>query len=475
VEGSDSALVFIADSGSWPYALGLTGLALAAIFTAPVRLRFQSNPNTWAGILMIAGLGTLSIWSATPLALVLTWTVVDMVEAAFLVRSATEKTLTRRGRSQSVVVFAIRLLGTMLVVWGMVVSRGRGGGAMTLANVQPDVGVYLLLAAALRLGVLPLYLTQAMGTRFRRGLGTMVRVTAPAVSLVLLSRLPPEVVPPSLATILLVFTTLAAGYGGLFWLLQENEIRGRPYWVLALAGLALASAIRGQPAAALIWGSLMVVNGGMLFLHTMRWRVMRVVFILPLVAMSGLPFSPAAAGWAGLVVQPFTLLDVLSILVHSFLVAGLIRHAWRSDPVDTTVARWSYATYPLGMFILALTPWLMSITGWGSGWNLGPWWAALASLLLACLWWWMMMSIQRFSESFKTVPQGIRQGFGRVGNVVTVILRLEWLYSLTGLIYRGIGGMVSALTAIFEGEGGVLWAVLLLTLLITLLQTGNVP
>ena len=56
--------------------------------------------------------------------------------------------------------------------------------------------------------------------------------------------------------------------------------------------------------------------------------------------------------------------------------------------------------------------------------------------------------------------------------VLNTLLRLDWLYRLVGFSYRVAQSMVRALTRILEGEGGVLWVLVLLALLVSLLQSG---
>jgi hypothetical protein len=48
------------------------------------------------------------------------------------------------------------------------------------------------------------------------------------------------------------------------------------------------------------------------------------------------------------------------------------------------------------------------------------------------------------------------------------LLSLRWLYRLTWALYERVGQIVSWLSIILEGEGGVLWTLFLLVLLMTL-------
>ena len=85
----------------------------------------------------------------------------------------------------------------------------------------------------------------------------MVRMVTPVVSsLVLLVRVAGGVTADGafLYGGLLVLTAFAGLYAGYYWLMAKNEIEGRSFWVLGMASLAIASALRGQPVAAQAWG-----------------------------------------------------------------------------------------------------------------------------------------------------------------------------------------------------------------------------
>src|SRR5690606_31770558 len=98
-------------------------------------------------------------------------------------------------------------------------------------SASPQAGLYLLLAAGLRVGVLPLHLPYAGESVLRRGVGTALRAITAASSLILLARIPAGSIAPQYAPYLLMFTALAAVYGGWMWLRAPDELTGRPYWL----------------------------------------------------------------------------------------------------------------------------------------------------------------------------------------------------------------------------------------------------
>ena len=460
-------VIFQLDTPAWIYTTSLAGLAAAVILTASARLQHNSNPSTWAANLAITASGMLATLAGTPLALVLAWTLIDAVELAFLLGAVRDK----ETNSEAVLAFAFRITGTLVLMGTMVISRATGQ-ELLLIDPRPDLSIFLLIAAGLRLGVLPLHLPYIRELPFRRGISTNLRMVSAASGLVVLGRLPVTVVSQIWYPWMLLFAGLAAVYGAVMWLSSSNEIRGRPYWMIALGGLAVVSVTRGYPTASLAWGSLMILAGGLLFLYSVR--EMRLIFlpVLGALAFSGLPFTPGGVGWQGLVVFPINFPDLVFWGVHALLMIGYIRHIFRPEETFSSLERWVKLVYPLGLGLLAGTTWLVAVLGWTDSRGMDRWWASLLTVLAAVGAWYGLHRLQPWwaahpeRTAWVTV---VSQPFLRVFNT---LFRLDWLYLLVGFVYRLAQSIIRALTLILEGEGGVLWVLVLLALLVSLLQSS---
>jgi hypothetical protein len=468
IEGDASRITFVLDEIAWPYAFALVSLLAGIVLTASARLELNTTPWAWAGSLAITGAGLMAIMAGNPLTLILAWTVIDLVELGVIIRSAT---ISRQGQ-QAVIAFAARVTGTLLVLLALIYSRWRGE-LLVMNEVLPEVGVFLLLAAGLRLGVVPLHLPYTHEVRMRRGLGTMIRLVAPASALPVLSRLPPTVAPSNLAIFLLIFAALAALYGAAMWVTAKNELNGRPYWLITLAGMAVGCSIRGRPEAALAWGITVLLAGGSILLFSAHRRRMMFTPALALIGLSGLPFTPAASGWSGLVVLPFTALDIIYIIAHSLLMLGFLRHLIAPRPDLNKMERWIQVMYPFGLFLLVAAYWLLGVIGWQGSLTSGVWWAAAASVTLASAGLFLLVRFQQAAAREEGSSNWVVFSGRSVGKILSLIFRLDWVYQIFWGIYRVMQRLVRFLTVIFEGDGGVLWALLLLALLATLLVPGG--
>lgn len=459
------------DYYSWPYAMALSTLALAVIFTAVARVQ-PASWRAWAATLMLAALGQLAVLAGNPLTLLLGWAALDMAELIILVVQLNQSSV----RERLVASFSARAAGILLLIWAGIASiqAGQTGPApLTFTSIPPQVAIYLLLAASLRLGVLPLHLPFLQELPLRRGLGTSLRLVPAAASLVLLARTAAIGLPVSIAPYLLVFTGVAALYGALAWATASDELNGRPFWILAMASLSVASAILAQPAASLAWGLACIFSGSLLFLASARRKRLYLLLALSLLALCMLPFSPTWNGsslfsfggpadrpsfhWSSENLPAYLVFTLAFILALALLLIGYLRHALRESEVPEGVERWVWVIYPFGLAYLPFTQFLI---GWLTrpgleevqitGWLAGP-----LTLVLVLLIWYSSRSRPRF-------PQEAIQ-------VWRLVFSFGWFYHLFWLVYRWVGQVIGWITTILEGEAGVLWAFVLLALIFTLI------
>lgn len=447
--------VLLVDRLSWPFALSLSTLVLAVILTEIGRAP-EADWAAWAGSLILAALGILAVLAGNPLTLLLAWTAIDLFELLILLVQVKPSAL----RERVVIAFSARVLGSVLLTAAAMVARSEGQ-VLTFAIMPAQSGVFLLLAAGLRLGVLPLHLPFLQDLPLRRGMGTMVRLAPPAAALVLLARTATAGGETLMSPILLGLTGLAALYGSAAWVFARNELEGRPLWILGGCALAVAAAIRGQPAASLAWGLAVLFSGGLLFLSSARDRGLTWLTLAGLLGISTLPYSPA---WSGLHIyaQPSHLILIVFLLSHVLLVLGYIRHTLRPGAHLADMERWVWLIYPLGLAVLPTTHFFLGL--WSNqGMETVPVLGWVTGLIVTGLAIWFAILVRR-------MPANLTSALA----AVSAFFSMDWLYQLFWRFYRSSGRVVGFVTAVMEGEGGVLWALLIIVMLFSVLvRNGN--
>jgi len=445
---SSPALIF--DPVSWSFALALSTLIVANILTAIARPS-EANWQAWAGSLAISAFGMLAVLAGNLVTLLMAWAAMDVLDLVISLRHI----LDSRTRGRITLAFTTRAAGILLLLWAWIAIPS-GRSTLSWADIPAEISLYLLLAASLRLGVLPLQVPFSGEIPNRRGLSTLLSLATAAAALMLLARVAVNGAPEDLRTGLLALATLSSLYAGIAWLNAGDELKGRPFWILGGACLAFAAAVRGLPAASLAWSLATLLSGGLLFLVSAYQRLILVLLVAGLLGFSGLPFTPA---WQGvrLFSAPFSFWLVFFLFGHALLLAGYLRHSLRAGAALQGVERWVWIIYPWGLIWLPITH------------NLITWWGHTRV---------------EFPQLFSSWPAvlsaalvGILYVADRLGYVLPekwlsnaqAFLSFNWLYRILWSLYHSLGRAVRFVNLILEGEGGILWTLLLLTLMISVL------
>jgi hypothetical protein len=449
---------FLVDGISWPLAIGLVTLALRIILTAAAR-QDLTDPMPWAGTLALTGVGVLAVTANNPLTLALVWAALDLTELFTQLRSVE----TPEASERIVVAFSTRVAGIGLLMWANLVSVA-GGSRLDFLSMPVEAGLYLLVAAGLRLGVLPLHLPYSAESNLRRGVGTAMRLTSAASSLVLLARIPPDSVARSpLTPYLFILTALAATYGAWTWLRAPDELAGRPFWVIGLAAIAVASALSASPAGAAGWGASMVLTGGALFLSSVQQSWVNRVLLAGALTLSSLPFTLTAGAWNG-GAPVFPPAWPLLLAAQAMLIAGYVRHALRPGTRDTMDNHPVFArsAYPAGISLLLLPSLALGFIGWDGALQVGNLIAALivTLLTLGLIWAAPRLPILNPIRAHWIRPPGATAWLDR-------------LYRGLWALYQNLGRLSDSITSALEGEGGVMWSLLFLALLIAFMSQAG--
>ena len=447
---------FVADQISWVFVISLITLCLAIILTAVVRPQFPS-PINWAGTLVLTALGVLAVSAGNPLTLVMIWAAIDLVELVVQLWFVQDPKLSER----VVVSFASRVTGIMILLWADMVGAA-GGQVSDFRAATPQAGIFLLIAAGLRAGVLPLHLPFSSDSTLRRGFGTGLRMISAASSLILLARIPAGSIHSPLTPYLLLLTSFAAIYGGWMWLRAPDELTGRPYWLIGMGSLVVAAALRSNPVAAAAWSCALILAGSALFLFSEPNRWLTRALYVGAFAISSLPLSMTASGWVS-GGTGFWLSFPFLLVSQAMLIAGYIRHSQRMliRSSNENQPIWGKNVFPIGIVLLLALSLLLGFFGWQGALQLGNWFAGLLACLLAVGILWLTPRAR--------ILNPVRAHWVRPANASW----LDWAYDGLWNLYHRLGRLSNAFIGLLEGESGIMWTLLFLVLFITVFMKGT--
>ena len=443
--------VFIIDGISWAFAMSIGTLCLGLIITAVARENFPS-PVSWIGIFLLTAFGILAVTAENPLTLVLLWAAIDLSELISQMRFVEDPKMSER----LVVSFASRVTGTLILLWASMVSASTGS-ELNFITPPPSAGLYLVIASGLRLGIFPLHLPYIGDSAIRRGFGTGLRMISAGSSLILLARIPLSSIESPITPFLMMFTSFAALYGGWMWLRSPDELTGRPFWLIGLGSLAVASALRGNFIGATAWSCALILSGGALFLASAQSRWMDKALFIGAWGASSLPFSLTSNGWIDS--RPgFWYAIPLLLIAQAFLLAGYIRQIQRSSARTNFDNQpiWARNVYPFGVYVILLTILFLGFFGWGGSLSIGNWVAGPIASILTFGLLWLTPRLRILNPVRAHWVRPTDPGW------------LDTIYQAFWSLYRQLGKLSNTFSNVLEGESGIMWTLLFLALFISM-------
>jgi len=446
----ESLPTLLIDHISWPFALAVITLPLVVILTSITREN-ERDPNIWSFSMALGGLGLIAVVSGNPFTLLIAWAIIDILEIVILLINLEES----QSRERAVIAFSVRVAGMFFLISAMLRANGMGA-ELTFENIPVEVVGYIFLAAGLRLGVFPLHQPFLEETPLRRGLDTIMRLVPVCASLVLLVRAAQVDITGIWKSIFLILTTIFVISSAFIWLRAKDELQGRPYWILGLAAFAFVAAIQGLQGASLAWSLALIFSGAILFIFSAHHRWLMIFPVLGAVGFSALPLTPAWEGSSLFFALPLGSRIIFFLALALFFV-GYLHHSRRSISIEGGFERWMWIVYPLGLALLPVTHFGTIYLRWGMGlreisFQSPGWWSGLIPLGLAAI----LLVISR--REFQWFPSIL----DRIGRRIN----FSWVSRLFWGFYRGLERILYVITQLLEGDGGILWALLILIMLI---------
>jgi hypothetical protein len=319
-----------------------------------------------------------------------------------------------------------------------------------LSAIPVEALLPLLLGIGVRLGVAPFnpFPQQEAGTDTSFAPVLLAVSLAPAAALLSRLNVPLAQYQTPLLLLLLLGGLLSAVRWGL-----EREPGGSPAgWMASGATLVLASAAAGLPNAVAAWAATVILLGGLLVWtqprRSLRWPVLIVgVFLL-----SALPAAPTLATLA-LYAAPTNLLQYGFLVIHSLLLLGWARHFLAKPLEQGRRDRWEMVIYVSGLALLALAA--FGAVAPQYNFALGMLLPALAMLVVA--------------GGLALLAGNLPAALERLAPVFGSIFSFAWFYRLAELVYQQVVRLLRLFSALLEGQAGVLWALLLVALLLSLI------
>jgi len=450
--GPNFDLVWSLDAKSWPLLFGIASL-LFAYYLSNVRTLSERSVSTWLPGAAIVASSLFAVISGNLLTLLLSWMLLDLLVLVYHLSTDQEPESIRRSMNS----FAATLVGNMLLLWAIAAYSGPSG--LPIDQFPPDIYLLLIMSAGIRLGVLPLNPFVLVSSESSRGSSIHIRLAQVAASMALLVRIESSLT--EFAFPLTALVLVATLFGSVKYLSAKSADDTLSYWIVTLAGFVLVAAINGQSGAALSWTLVLILGGTYLFLSRVQPLNRWVTLLWGLSLLSVFPFGPNFAGSA-ILTYSGSVLSYAFFIPASLMVIAWSRKALNSSIESVILERWeailnrsgmaflilSHISLGLGLApVLKLSPTLLSV------------WPFFALLVLAAALW---------------VPTGRPVQFtSKQAANIEEVFSFRWFYRWGDFVLKQAAAILRFTGSLLEGRAGVLWALLLVALLLSLISQLN--
>ncbi len=435
-EGMVSSINFQLDGISWQFALIACALAFA-FFLLQVHTAITEPWLNWAAGLAIAISSLLAIVSGDLLTVAFFWILVDATTALFIFRF-----IPNAGQRRAAFEFLPANMAASFLLMAASVLTGSGSQQTVLL---------VLVAAAFRLEIFSPTKPGSEKPDVNSPHAGILRLLPKASVLVLLART--DALSRSVLFVVLALLFFSTLVNTMRWLHAPDRVE---YFERGFASLALFAAAIGQPGVAVLgFGLVVMIGSSILNLMLNSGRYKWLVLVPVLLIFSGLPFSHVTAidqspnpSWSAVLVLP----------LYALLIAGWLRLNPGTSSLETPREPWMRTMRWLGLFIIP-SVFLISILIFSPS----PaqetefvWWPALVVLVLSVL----IFLIPK--QSLKRYQLGTRWK-----KWIEEVESMVWMQKFGSWVLKALDSILRIVNRVLEGQAGILWALLLITLLLS--------
>lgn len=463
-----ATISFQATNETWIFGFLLVSMLQAVILYNARNLDSPNYLNKITGAMALSAFGLLAAFSRTPLAFVLTWSLMDLAE--FGVLTATVNNEKENRTTLTTVLF--RELGIILLVLLMSIVPEQTGDSEGLSNFTAWL---FLMISLLRMGILPLRAVQVEDLRNRRGFMTLLRAIPLLTAFSFFTISINIELPVRTIQLLFLIFSIAILYGSMAWFFSKDELSGRPYWFFCLGSLGFIAFLSGRPGALIALAAVAITGGTGIFLSSPRFRRLYIYLPVLLLGLLALPYSPTALFNEIFVGENDSVQHLFMIPAYAFLVAGVIKHALQPVEEPDIGEAWTGLFHRISLFFIALVPWIIMGVRFKIYNVQVNWWVSVIIIgfisgLTALF---FLFSKRQMTKT--GLIHRILAAIVKISGVLDKILRFNWLARIISSIGFIFTKLANLLIRVQEGDGGILWSFLFLVLLFSLLLTRQVP
>ncbi len=446
---------------AWPMIMTACAAVNGVLIVSSARIGLDSNEWEWAGILLLGVLGICACLSDNILTSIVLVGLFDLIDL-LIVLTQNEDT---ENSDNSLVHSTWRLISIILLITAFAWQLSFSGFSDAWKSIQPGPGNLILAACILRLTLFPFLKITGYPRSSKNGILVIRFVIGFLITASMLLKMSYQLLESTGINLLLVYLWITALISSV-WLLRDSDEHRAIGWQVFAGSMLCAEFMYGFSASGIVFSFTIVALIQVLLLVYPVGRYSKTLGILGAAGFTGLPFTPNNTGidgfsWNG------TIPGFIFLLPAILAFWSFFRALFLKTSVENLLAeRWSNFISPSGLIITVLTPWILAFL-----WLPNPFIFHL--------------SIQGLIITFGAVGLFIAEKLN-LFNLDILIKRVSHLSNRLGdrigvtpnnfpgwevTILNILQKPILFIANLFEGDGGIIWAVLCLVLVVTILKS----
>ncbi|MDP2965569.1 MAG: hypothetical protein Q8N39_05955 [Pelolinea sp.] len=455
------SLRFVLNSQNWILAISLFAFNLAFFLTGIARLDVRTDLQYWIIQLVLTAFSFLAVLSADLWSVVLLWTALDLLDLVY------HRTIRKEiGGITYFRKIIFKFLGSMLLIWNIAVLSKSGVNPLLEGLVASTSNTPLFLAALLHSGIFPLNAESESSIEKESGklLKSAFGVTNFVVSFSLVFSLSAPKTPFLLSFLISLLSYSLIIISMIRWVLEKDLEESLKFLLIGEAGGFVFLYFSGNTQYLSYMLALITLSVLWLALYTHRGKNLVIFPLINIFFASGLPISLIAFGPRGFIGNEFSVGLAVLIVAQVLFLLGYLKYAFEKNEKFNDLEVWYQAAYLAGLFLPLLSVAAVIVNSISSLANEIQYWSVgVIVVTLASIGYFYAGRIKIFNKSSQYLTEARLAWLWQS-------LTFEWLFKTLSFIENKARNFINGFSGLLEGEGGILWAVVLLLLILTLLR-----
>jgi hypothetical protein len=452
---------FQLDIINWPIVVSICSVVAGVLIVSSARIGLDSNYWEWAVILGLGALGALGSMASNIFTTVLILGLFDTVELFTVFYTSKYGWQKIDHLRYSLWSFLSLFLFISAYAW-----QSSSGGVMDdWKSMMPGPGGLILAGCMTRMILVPYKRITGYSYSSTNGLLITRFIINLLISAVIVLQMPVLTGTSTGKNLVILYMFLVALTSAV-WIFQNKTEDQPTAWRVFAGSMIFAEYLYGFSASGFYFTITVISLFQMLLLIYPTSRFTRVLGLLAIIGFSGIPFTPNNSGLAGFIRAgsiPGFIFLIPAIMVFYSSLKNLWQKASLENPMEE---RWARYLSQSGLLIALINPWLIAVIWLPDAMRLN---ISIPAMIMTIAGTSLFLAEKTRIIDFKEIVVRIKTLTDRLikGKTGELLKILSTANVQSELIQKPYNFFVN----LFEGDGGVIWAILCLVLVITVLSS----